>query len=225
MDSKPKPGKKHTLTTSSGMPVDDNQNSMTAGDRGPILLQDFHLIDKLAKFDRERIPERVVHAKGAGAHGYFEVTHDVTKYTKAKFLNEVGKRTPLFTRFSTVAGEKGAADTERDPRGFAVKFYTEDGIFDMVGNNTPVFFVKDPLKFPDFIHSQKRHPQTNLRDPNMIWDFWSLSPESLHQVTILMSDRGTPDGFCHMNGYSSHTYRWVNEKGEVHYVKYHFKTD
>ena len=169
-----------TLTTSTGNPVDDNQNSMSAGARGPLLLQDFHLIDKLAKFDRERIPERVVHAKGAGAHGYLEVTHDVSKFTKAKFLNSVGKRTPLFIRFSTVAGEMGSADTDRDPHGFAIKFYTEEGNYDMVGNNTPVFFIKDPIKFPDFIHSQKRHPQTHLRDPNMAWDFWSYSPEALH---------------------------------------------
>ena len=214
-----------TLTTSTGMPVDGNQNSMTAGPRGPILLQDIHLIDKLAKFDRERIPERVVHAKGAGAHGYLEVTHDVSKFTKAKFLNSIGKRTPMFQRFSTVAGELGSADTDRDPRGFALKFYTEEGNYDMVGNNTPVFFIKDPMKFPDFIHSQKRNPQTHLRDPNMAWDFWTFTPDSLHQITILFSDRGTPDGFRHMNGYSSHTYKWVNEKGEVHYVKYHFKTD
>lgn len=214
-----------TLTTSSGMPVDSNQNSMTAGPRGPILLQDFHLIDKLAKFDRERIPERVVHAKGAGAHGYLEVTHDVSKFCKAKFLNSVGKRTPLFLRFSTVAGENGSADTVRDPRGFAIKFYTEEGNYDMVGNNTPVFFIKDPIKFPDFIHSQKRNPQTNLNDPNMAWDFWTYTTDSLHQITILFSDRGTPDGYRHMNGYSSHTYKWVNDKGEVHYVKYHFKTD
>jgi len=214
-----------TLTTSSGMPVDNNQFSMTAGPRGPILLQDFHLIDKLAKFDRERIPERVVHAKGAGAHGYLEVTHDVSKFCKAKFLNSIGKKTPLFLRFSTVAGENGSADCIRDPRGFAIKFYTEEGNYDMVGNNTPVFFIKDPMKFPDFIHSQKRNPQTNLSDPNMAWDFWTHTPDSLHQITILFSDRGTPDGFRHMNGYSSHTYKWVNEKGEVHYVKYHFKTD
>jgi catalase len=214
-----------TLTTSSGMPVDSNQNSLTAGPRGPILLQDFHLIDKLAKFDRERIPERVVHAKGAGAHGYLEVTHDVSKFCKAKFLNSVGKRTPLFLRFSTVAGENGSADTVRDPRGFAIKFYTEEGNYDMVGNNTPVFFIKDPMKFPDFIHSQKRNPQTNLNDPNMAWDFWTYTTDSLHQITILFSDRGTPDGYRHMNGYSSHTYKWVNDKGEVHYVKYHFKTD
>ena len=147
------------------------------------------------------------------------------RLTKAKFLDSIGKKTPLFLRFSTVAGEKGAADTDRDPRGFAIKFYTEEGNYDMVGNNTPVFFIKDPVKFPDFIHSQKRNPQTNCKDPNMAWDFWSYSPEALHQITILFSDRGTPDGYRHMNGYSSHTYKWVNEKGEVHYVKYHFKTD
>jgi catalase len=198
---------------------------MTAGPRGPILLQDFTLIDKLASFDRERIPERVVHAKGTGAHGVFEVTDDVTKFTKAAFLNQVGKRTPLFLRFSTVAGERGASDTARDPRGFAIKFYTEEGNYDMVGNNTPVFFINDPMKFPDFIHSQKRHPQTNVQDPNNIFDFWQHTPESQHQIMILFSDRGTPYGYRHMNGYSSHTFKWVNAAGEVHYVKYHFKTD
>ena len=213
------------MTTSNGAPVDDNQNSLTAGEYGPVLLQDFSLIDKLASFDRERIPERVVHAKGAGAYGYFEVTHDVTKFCKAKFLNTVGKRTPIFTRFSTVGGEKGSADTERDPRGFAIKFYTEEGNWDMVGNNTPVFFIRDPSKFPDFIHTQKRNPQTNCKDPNMFWDFLSLVPESAHQVTILFSDRGTPDGFRHMHGYGSHTFKWVNEKGEGFWVKFHFHTD
>lgn len=210
---------------SQGHPIDDNQNSITAGEYGPILLQDFHLIDKLAHFDRERIPERVVHAKGAGAHGYFEVTDDVTQWCKAKFLDTVGKRTPIFTRFSTVGGEKGSADTERDPRGFAVKFYTEEGNWDMTGNNTPVFFIRDPVKFPDFIHTQKRNPQTNCKDANMFWDFLSQTPESAHQVTILFSDRGTPYGYRHMNGYGSHTFRWVNAKGEVFYVKWHFKTD
>ncbi|KAI8870529.1 catalase, partial [Ramicandelaber brevisporus] len=178
-----------------------------------------------AHFDRERIPERVVHAKGAGAHGYFEVTHDITHLTKAKFLNKVGKRTPTFLRFSTVGGEKGSADTARDPRGFALKFYTEEGNWDMVGNNTPVFFIRDPSKFPDFIHTQKRHPATNCHDADMFWDFLSLVPESLHQVTILFSDRGTPDGYRHMNGYSSHTLKLVNEKGDFKYVKWHFKTD
>lgn len=213
------------LTTSNGAPVSDNQNSLTVGSfGGPVLLQDFHLIDKLASFDRERIPERVVHAKGAGAHGYFEVTNDVTKYCKAKFLSQVGKRTPVFARFSTVAGERGSADTERDPRGFALKFYTEEGNWDMVGNNTPVFFIKDAMKFPDFIHTQKRDPQTNLKNPNAVWDFWSLSPESTHQVTILFSDRGIPYGYRHMNGYSSHTFKWVNAEGKACWVKFHFKT-
>ncbi|EPR32334.1 Catalase domain protein [Alkalidesulfovibrio alkalitolerans DSM 16529] len=213
------------LTTAFGIPVGDDQNSMTAGNRGPVLMQDAHLLEKLAHFDRERIPERVVHAKGAGAGGYFEVTADVTRYTKAKFLSKVGKRTEVFARFSTVGGEKGSADAERDPRGFAVKFYTEDGNYDFVGNNTPVFFIRDPLKFPDFIHTQKRNPATNLKDPDMFWDFLSLTPESIHQVTILFSDRGTPATYRHMNGYSSHTYKWYNAKGEQFWVKYHFKTD
>lgn len=211
--------------TSNGCPVDDNQNSITAGEYGPVLLQDFHLIDKLAHFDRERIPERVVHAKGAGAAGYFEVTHDVSQYCKAKFLDTIGKQTPVFARLSTVGGEKGSADSERDPRGFAVKFYTEEGNWDFVGNNTPVFFIRDPSKFPDFIHTQKRNPQNNLKCANMFWDFLNHTPESAHQLTVLFSDRGTPYGFRHMNGYGSHTYRWVNAKGEVFYVKWHFKTD
>ncbi|KAF8926560.1 hypothetical protein BGZ58_011073 [Dissophora ornata] len=214
-----------TLTTSNGNPVEDNQNSITAGQFGPILLQDFAFIDKISHFDRERIPERVVHAKGAGAHGYFEVTHDITKYTKAKFLNRVGKRTPLFTRFSTVGGEKGSADTARDPRGFAVKFYTEEGNWDMVGNNTPVFFIRDPIKFPDFIHTQKRNPQTNCGDPDAFWDFISLVPETLHQVAILFSNRGTPNGYRHMHGFSSHTLKLVNDAGEANFVKWHFKCD
>ncbi|GMA62506.1 catalase [Alicyclobacillus fastidiosus] len=213
------------LTTQSGAPVLDNQNSKTAGARGPVLLEDVHLVEKLAHFNRERVPERVVHAKGAGAYGYFEVTHPVAQYTKAKFLSEVGKQTEVFIRFSTVAGERGAADTERDPRGFAVKLYTEDGNYDIVGNNTPVFFIRDPLKFPDFIHTQKRNPATNLKDPNAIWDFWSLSPESLHQVTILFSDRGTPRTLRNMHGFGSHTFQWVNDKGEAVWVKYHFKTE
>lgn len=213
------------LTTGFGIPVGDDQNSLTAGNRGPVLLQDFHLLDKLGHFNRERIPERVVHAKGAGAGGYFEVTADVTKYTKAKFLSEVGKRTEVFVRFSTVGGEKGSADAARDPRGFAVKFYTEDGNHDLTGNNTPVFFIRDPLKFPDFIHTQKRNPATNCKDPDMFWDFLSLTPESIHQVTILFSDRGTPATFRNMNGYSSHTYKWYNDKGEYFWVQYHFKTD
>jgi catalase len=213
------------LTTAFGIPVADDQNSMTAGERGPVLMQDAHLLEKLAHFDRERIPERVVHAKGAGAYGYFEVTADVTKYTKAKFLSEVGKRTEVFIRFSTVGGERGSPDAARDPRGFAIKFYTEDGNYDLAGNNTPVFFIRDPLKFPDFIHTQKRHPATNLPDPDMFWDFLSLTPESIHQVTVLFSDRGTPATYRNMNGYSSHTYKWYNDKGEYFWVQYHFKTD
>ncbi|MEW9701452.1 catalase KatA [Paenibacillus sp. SI8] len=216
---------KNKLTTSWGAPVGDNQNSLTAGSRGPTLIQDVHLLEKLAHFNRERVPERVVHAKGAGAHGYFEVTNDLTAYTKASFLSEIGKRTPLFVRFSTVAGENGSADTVRDPRGFAVKFYTDEGNYDLVGNNTPVFFIRDAIKFPDFIHTQKRHPQTHLKNPNAIWDFWSLSPESLHQVTILMSDRGIPATLRHMHGFGSHTFKWVNAEGQGVWVKYHFKTE
>lgn len=213
------------LTTGFGKPVDDDQNSMTAGPRGPVLIRDVHLLEKLGHFDRERIPERVVHAKGAGAFGYFEVTADVTPYTKAAFLSEVGKKTDVFARFSTVGGEKGSADAERDPRGFAVKFYTEEGNYDMTGNNTPVFFIRDPLKFADFIHTQKRHPQTNLKDPDMFWDFLSLTPESVHQVMVLFSDRGTPATYRNMNGYSSHTYVWSSAVGEQFYVQYHFKTE
>lgn len=216
---------KNHLTTSWGAPVGDNQNSMTAGSRGPTLIQDVHLLEKLAHFNRERVPERVVHAKGAGAHGYFEVTNDVSEFTKADFLSEVGKKTPMFIRFSTVAGELGSADTVRDPRGFAVKFYTEEGNYDIVGNNTPVFFIRDAIKFPDFIHTQKRDPQTHLKNPNAVWDFWSLSPESLHQVTILMSDRGIPATFRHMHGFGSHTFKWTNAEGDGVWVKYHFKTE
>lgn len=216
---------KLTLTTSSGSPIDNNQNSLTVGPNGPTLLQDFTLIDKLAHFDRERIPERVVHAKGAGAHGYFEVTEDITQYTKAIVFEKKGKKTPVFVRFSTVGGEKGSADSERDPRGFAVKFYTEQGNWDMVGNNTPVFFIRDAIKFPDFIHTQKRNPMTNLKDSNMMWDFLSLTPESCHQLTILFSDRGTPDGYRHMNGYSSHTFKLVNKENKEFYIKIHIKTD
>ena len=216
---------KNNLTTSWGAPVGDNQNSMTAGSRGPTLIQDVHLLEKLAHFNRERVPERVVHAKGAGAHGYFEVTNDVSTYTKAAFLSEVGKRTPLFVRFSTVAGENGSADTVRDPRGFAVKFYTEEGNYDLVGNNTPVFFIRDAIKFPDFIHTQKRDPRTHLKNPTAVWDFWSLSPESLHQVSILMSDRGIPVTLRHMHGFGSHTFKWVNAEGDGVWVKYHFKTE
>jgi catalase len=219
------PKSKKTFTNASGAPVSDDQNSVTAGERGPILIQDVHLLRKLAHFNRERIPERVVHAKGAGAYGTFEVTNDVTRYTKATFLSKVGKKTEMFARFSTVGGEKGSADSARDPRGFALKFYTEDGNYDMVGNNTPVFFIRDTIKFPDFIHTQKRHPETNLPDPDMFWDFLSLTPESIHQVTILFSDRGTPRAYRNMNGYSSHTYMWYNKKGEHFWVQYHFKTE
>lgn len=216
---------KNNLTTSWGSPVGDNQNSVTAGSRGPTLIQDVHLLEKLAHFNRERVPERVVHAKGAGAQGYFEVTNNVSAYTKAAFLSEVGKRTPLFVRFSTVAGENGSADTVRDPRGFAVKFYTEEGNYDLVGNNTPVFFIRDAIKFPDFIHTQKRDPRTHLKNPTAVWDFWSLSPESLHQVSILMSDRGIPATLRHMHGFGSHTFKWVNAEGDGVWVKYHFKTE
>jgi catalase len=217
--------KDNTLTTAFGIPVADDQNSFTAGERGPVLMQDVHLLEKLGHFDRERIPERVVHAKGAGAYGYFEVTADVTKYTRAKFLSKVGKRTEVFARFSTVGGERGSPDAARDPRGFALKFYTEEGNYDLVGNNTPVFFIRDPLKFPDFIHTQKRHAATNLPDPDMFWDFLSLTPESIHQVTILFSDRGTPATYRNMNGFSSHTFKWYNNQGEYFWVQYHFKTD
>lgn len=216
---------KNYLTDNFGIPVSDNQHSLTAGNPGPTLLEDFQMIEKLAHFNRERIPERIVHAKGAGAHGYFEVTHDVTKWTKAAFLSEVGKRTPAFVRFSTVGGEKGSADSARDPRGFAVKFYTEEGNYDLVGNNTPVFFIRDAIKFPDFIHTQKRNPQTNAKDPGMYWDFLSLTPESLHQVTILFSDRGTPKTYRNMDGFGSHTFKWVNAEGKAVWVKYHFKTE
>ncbi len=212
------------LTTAAGIPVPSNQTSVTAGERGPALLQDHYLLEKLAHFNRERIPERVVHAKAAGAHGTFTVTQDITRYTKAKIFGEVGKKTEMFGRFSTVAGEKGSADTVRDVRGFALKFYTEEGNWDMVGNNTPVFFIRDGIKFPDFIHSQKRDPQTNLRSDTMQWDFWSHCPESLHQVTILFSDRGLPQGIPYMNGYGSHTYSFINAKNERYWVKFHFKT-
>jgi len=216
---------KKRLTTASGMPVDDDQNTITAGPRGPALMQDVHLLEKLAHFNRERIPERVVHAKGAGAYGTFECTADMSQYTRAKFLSEAGKKTEVFARFSTVGGEKGSADSARDPRGFAVKFYTEEGNYDMTGNNTPVFFIRDPLKFPDFIHTQKRQPATNAPDPDMFWDFLSLTPESIHQVTVLFSDRGTPKSYRHMNGYSSHTFKWYNAKGDYCWVQYHFKTE
>ncbi len=211
------------LTTTAGAPIPDNQNSITAGERGPVLMQDYQLMEKLAHQNRERIPERTVHAKGWGAHGTLRVTKDISKYTCAKLL-KVGKETPMLARFSTVAGEMGAADHERDVRGFALKFYTEEGNWDMVGNNTPVFFIRDPYKFPDFIHTQKRHPKTNMRSPTAMWDFWSLSPESIHQVMILMSDRGLPQTPMQMNGYGSHTYSFWNKDGERFWVKFHFKT-
>ncbi|MBY8340615.1 catalase [Streptomyces spinosirectus] len=213
------------LTTESGAPVADNQNSASAGIGGPLLLQDQHLLEKLARFNRERIPERVVHARGSGAYGHFEVTDDVTGFTHADFLSEVGRRTEVFVRFSTVADSLGGADAVRDPRGFAVKFYTQQGNYDLVGNNTPVFFIKDPLKFPDFIHSQKRDPFTGRQEPDNVWDFWAHSPEATHQVTWLMGDRGIPASYRHMNGYGSHTYQWTNAEGAAFYVKYHFKTD
>ncbi len=216
--------KRPRLTTTAGAPVASNQNAKTVGPRGPVLLEDYQLIEKLAHQNRERIPERVVHAKGWGAHGTFTVTDDITKYTRAKIFSDVGKKTEMIARFSTVAGEQGAADAERDVRGFALKFYTEEGNWDMVGNNTPVFFVADPYKFPDFIHTQKRHPRTNLRSATAMWDFWSLCPESLHQVTILMSDRGIPTDPSRMNGYGSHTFSFWNDAGERFWVKFHFKT-
>jgi catalase len=213
-----------TTTNDSGIPAPSDEFSLTAGPNGPTLLQDSYLVQKMQHFNRERIPERVVHAKGSGAHGFFELTEDVTPWTKAAFLSEVGKRTPVFLRFSQVAGEMGSADTVRDPRGFAMKFYTEEGNYDLVGNNTPTFFVRDAIKFEDFIRSQKRMPDTGLRSNNAQWDFWTLSPETAHQVTVLMSDRGTPRSYRKMNGYSSHTYSWMNAAGERFWVKYHFKT-
>ncbi len=216
--------KNPVLTTATGIPVGDNQNSQTAGPRGPVLLQDFHLQEKLAHFVRERIPERVVHAKGSGAYGTLTITHDITAYSKAKIFSKIGKKTDLLLRFSTVAGERGAADAERDVRGFAVKFYTEEGNWDLVGNNTPVFFIRDGIKFPDFIHSQKRDPKTNLRNPVAMWDFWSQSPESLHQVTILFSERGIPKTLRHMHGFGSHTYSMINAEGTRVWVKFHFKS-
>ena len=216
---------KKTLTTTAGSPIADNQNSLTAGDRGPLLLQDYQLVEKLAHQNRERIPERVVHAKGSAAYGILKITHDISQYTKADFLNGIGKQTEVFLRFSTVAGERGAADAERDVRGFALKCYTQHGNFDLVGNNTPVFFIRDPYKFPDFVHTQKRHPRSNLRSATAMWDFWSKSPESLHQITILFSDRGIPASYRHMNGYGSHTYSFINSKDQRFWVKFHFKTE
>jgi len=211
------------LTTTSGNPIADNQNSLTAGIRGGIMLQDYQLLEKLAHQNRERIPERAVHAKGSAAYGTLEITHDISRYTKANVLQK-GEKTRLFLRFSTVAGEAGAADAERDVRGFAIKFYTKEGNWDLVGNNTPIFFIKDPYKFPDFIHTQKRDPRTHLRSNEAAWDFWSLSPETMHQVTILMSDRGIPASYRHMHGFGSHTYSLINDKNERFWVKFHLKT-
>ena len=212
------------LTTVAGAPVPDNQNSMTAGPRGPMLLQDVWYLEKLAHFDREVIPERRMHAKGSGAYGAFTVTHDITRYTKAKVFGKVGKKTEVFARFSTVAGERGAADAERDIRGFALKFYTEEGNWDLVGNNTPVFFLRDPLKFPDLNHAVKRDPRTNMRSAKNNWDFWTSLPEALHQVTITMSDRGIPQSYRHMHGFGSHTFSMINAENERVWVKFHFKT-
>lgn len=216
---------KKKLTTAAGCPVADNQNIMTAGPRGPQLLQDVWFQEKLAHFDREVIPERRMHAKGSAAYGTFTVTHDITRYTRAKIFSEVGKNTELFTRFTTVAGERGAADAERDIRGFAIKFYTEEGNWDLVGNNTPVFFLRDPLKFPDLNHAVKRDPRTNMRSAQNNWDFWTSLPEALHQVTIVMSDRGIPATYRHMHGFGSHTFSMINSDNERFWVKFHFKSE
>lgn len=212
-------------TTAAGNPIVVKDATQTVGPRGPVLLQDAHFLEEMAHFTRERIPERVVHAKGAGAFGYFEVTHDITKYSAAKVFDTIGKKTPIAVRFSTVGGESGSADTVRDPRGFALKFYTEDGIWDLVGNNTPIFFIRDPILFPSFIHTQKRNPQTHLKDPDMMWDFHTLRPESMHMWLFLFADRGIPDGFRYMNGYGSHTFKLVNKDGKYVYCKFHYKTD
>ena len=212
------------LTTSAGCPVADNQNVLTAGPRGPQLLQDVWFLEKLAHFDREVIPERRMHAKGSGAYGTFTVTNDITKYTRARIFSEVGKTTDLFARFTTVAGERGAADCERDIRGFAVKFYTEEGNWDLVGNNTPVFFLRDPLKFPDLNHAVKRDPRTNMRSAKNNWDFWTSLPEALHQITIVMSDRGIPATYRHMHGFGSHTFSFINADNERFWIKFHFKS-
>ncbi|XP_055602219.1 catalase-like [Uranotaenia lowii] len=220
-------GQKETpvITTSNGNPKGTQTASATVGERGPMVLQDVHYLNDMSHFDRERIPERAVHAKGGGAFGYFEVTHDITQYCAARVFEKVGKRTPVAARFSTVGGENGSADTVRDPRGFAIKFYSEDGIWNLVGNNTPIFFIRDPILFPSFIHTQKRNPQTHLKDPDMFWDFISLRPETTHQVMILFSDRGIPDGFRHMHGYGSHTFKMVNAAGNPIYCKFHWRTN
>ena len=218
MSDKPK------LTTAAGCPVVNNQDSLTAGPRGPMMLQDVWFLEKMAHFDREVIPERRMHAKGSAAYGVFTVTHDITQYTRAAIFSEVGKQTPMFVRFSTVAGERGAADAERDIRGFAMKFYTEEGNWDLVGNNTPVFFFRDPMKFPDLNHAVKRDPRTNMRSATNNWDFWTSLPEALHQVTIVMSDRGIPASYRHMHGFGSHTYSFINDNNERYWVKFHFRT-
>ncbi len=218
MSEKPK------LTSVSGCPIANNQDSLTAGPRGPMLMQDVWYLEKMAHFDREVIPERRMHAKGSGAFGSFTVTHDITQYTKAMLFSDIGKQTDMFVRFSTVAGERGAADAERDIRGFAMRFYTEQGNWDLVGNNTPVFFFRDPLKFPDLNHAVKRDPRTNMRSPTNNWDFWTGLPEALHQVTILMSDRGIPASFRHMHGFGSHTFSFINADNERYWVKFHFRT-
>ena len=215
---------KKKITTNAGCPIYHYEDSQTVGAHGPIVLQDYFLHEKLATFNRERIPERIVHAKGSGVYGKFTVTNDISAYCRAELFSKVGKETKVFVRFSTVGGEKGSADTERDPRGFAVKFYTEGGNWDLVGNNTPVFFIKDPRKFPDFIHTQKRDPKTNCKNATSTWDFYSLNPETLHQLLILMSDRGTPDGYRFMNGYGGHAFTMINEDNERIYVKFHFKS-
>jgi len=215
--------KEKHLTTNQGVPVSDNQNSLTVGRRGPVLLQDVHLIEKLAHFDRERIPERVVHAKGAGAHGYFQVYKSMAKYTCAKFLQDPKKKTPVFVRFSTVVPFRGSADTVRDPRGFAAKFYTEEGNYDLVGNNLPVFFIRDAIKFPDMVHSFKPAPDTNIVNDNRFWDFISLTPESIHMIVWLFSDRGTVKSYRKMEGFGVNTYKWINAEGKAVYVKYHWK--
>ena len=218
-----KKNKKSKLTNNAGAPVANNQNVMTAGQRGPMLLQDTWYLEKLAHFDREVIPERRMHAKGSGAYGTFTVTHDISQYTKADIFSEVGKKTEMFTRFSTVAGERGAADAERDIRGFAMKFYTAEGNWDLVGNNTPVFFLRDPLKFPDLNHAVKRDPKTNMRSASNNWDFWTSLPEALHQVTITMSDRGIPKSYRHMHGFGSHTFSMINAQNERFWVKFHLE--
>ena len=221
----PHDDRRPTLTTQTGAPLADNQNTETAGPGGPLLVQDQQLFEKLARFNRERIPERIVHARGAGAYGTFTVTRDVSRWTRAAFLSRVGRETEVFARFSTVAGSLGSADAVRDPRGFSLKFYTEEGNYDLVGNNTPVFFIKDPSKFPDFIHTQKRDPETGSQEADNVWDFFGLSPETTHQVVWLFGDRGIPASYRHMNGYGSHTYQWQNQAGEVFWVKYHFTTE